>query len=151
LDHLRKVLPQYKIVTKEISGHESPEDIKKEHFSFLISSAGFYASFDPSSAGLRQIATRHDARAKTASESIGSTIIALTDRNDLNRMEERSVSSRETSIRFPAGSVPKENLPIASELKKISRTSSVRSTVIRTSTRICFQTKQTPPSFRPAN
>jgi len=58
LDHLRKVLPQYKIVTKEISGHESPEDIKKEHFSFLISSAGFYASFDPSSAGLRQIAMR---------------------------------------------------------------------------------------------
>jgi two-component system sensor histidine kinase TtrS len=88
LDHLRKVLPQYKIVTKEISGHESPEDIKKEHFSFLISSAGFYASFDPSSAGLRQIATRHDARAKTASESIGSTIIALTDRSDLNQMED---------------------------------------------------------------
>lgn len=88
LDHLRKALPQYKIVTKEISGHEAPEDIKKEHFSFLISSAGFYASFDPSSAGLRQIATRHDARAKTASESIGSTIIALTDRNDLNRMED---------------------------------------------------------------
>lgn len=88
LDHLRKVLPQYKIVTKEISGHESPEGIKKEHFSFLISSAGFYASFDPSSAGLRQIATRHDARAKTASESIGSTIIALTDRNDLKRMED---------------------------------------------------------------
>ena len=52
LDHLRKALPQYKIVTKEISGHESPEDIRKEHFSFLISSAGFYASFDPSSAGL---------------------------------------------------------------------------------------------------
>ena len=88
LDHLRKVLPQYKIVTKEISGHESPEDIKKEHFSFLISSAGFYASFDQSSAGLRQIATRHDARAKTASESIGSTIIALTDRSDLNQMED---------------------------------------------------------------
>lgn len=88
LDHLRKALPQYKIVTKEISGHEAPEDIRKEHFSFLISSAGFYASFDPSSAGLRQIATRHDARAKTASESIGSTIIALTDRNDLNRMED---------------------------------------------------------------
>lgn len=88
LDHLRKALPQYKIVTKEISGHESPEDIRKEHFSFLISSAGFYASFDPSSAGLRQIATRHDARARTASESIGSTIIALTDRNDLNRMED---------------------------------------------------------------
>ena len=88
LDHLRKALPQYKIVTKEISGHESPEDIRKEHFSFLISSAGFYASFDPSSAGLRQIATRHDARAKTASESIGSTIIALTDRNDLDRMED---------------------------------------------------------------
>ena len=61
---------------------------EKEHFSFLISSAGFYASFDPSSAGLRQIATRHDARAKTASESIGSTIIALTDRNDLNQMED---------------------------------------------------------------
>ena len=88
LDHLRKSLPLYKIVTKEISGHESPEDIKKEHFSFLISSAGFYASFDPSSAGLRQIATRHDARAKTASESIGSTIIALTDRSDLNQMED---------------------------------------------------------------
>lgn len=88
LDHLRKALPQYKIVTKEISGHEAPEDIRKEHFSFLISSAGFYASFDPSSAGLRQIATRHDARAKTASESIGSTIIALTDRNDLKRMED---------------------------------------------------------------
>lgn len=88
LDHLRKALPQYKIFTKEISGHEAPEDIRKEHFSFLISSAGFYASFDPSSAGLRQIATRHDARAKTASESIGSTIIALTDRNDLKRMED---------------------------------------------------------------
>ena len=85
LDHLRKALPQYKIVTKEISGHEAPEDIRKEHFSFLISSAGFYASFDPSSAGLRQIATRHDARAKTASESIGSTIIALTDRKDLRK------------------------------------------------------------------
>lgn len=140
------MLPQYKIVTKEISGHESPEDIKKEHFSFLISSAGFYASFDPSSAGLRQIATRHDARAKTASESIGSTIIALTDRSDLNQMEDlrkkRLVTRDIDSLSGWLGA--KGKLADRISAKEISRTSSVRSTAIRTSTLTFFLVKPTP-------
>ncbi len=88
IDHLRKSLPQYKFITKEIQGTESREEIKRNGFSFLISPAGFFASFDPSSEGLRQIATRHSSQARSASESIGSTIITLASRKDISSLRD---------------------------------------------------------------
>lgn len=86
IDHLREQYPQYRFTTKEISGNESAEDLKKENFSFLISPASFYASFDPSSEGLRQIASRFSSEAKNASESVGAAIISLKERDDIQKV-----------------------------------------------------------------
>jgi len=88
IDHLREQYPQYRFITKEISGNEPVENLKKENFSFLISPASFYASFDPSSEGLRQIATRFSSQAKNASESVGAAIITLRERKDIQSISD---------------------------------------------------------------
>ncbi len=88
IDHLREQYPQYRFTTKEISGNEPVENLKKENFSFLISPASFYASFDPSSEGLRQIATRFSSQAKNASESVGAAIITLRERKDIQSISD---------------------------------------------------------------
>lgn len=102
IDHLRKRLPQYRFITKEIHETESLEQIKKEGFSFLLSPAGYFASFDPSSEGLRQLATRHSSQARTASESIGSAIITLAERKDISDLKDlknkRIVTRDKTSL-----------------------------------------------------
>lgn len=102
IDHLREQYPQYRFTTKEISGNEPVEDLKKEYFSFLISPASFYASFDPSSEGLRQIASRFSSQAKNASESVGAAIITLKERKDIQTVgdlkDKRIVTRDESSL-----------------------------------------------------
>ncbi len=99
IDFLRRRFPQYRIKTQEITEHQALDKLKTEEFSFLISSAGVYASFDPTSEGLRQIAARTSPFASTASESVASVLITSAHRSDITSLKD--IQGKRIVIRDP--------------------------------------------------
>lgn len=86
VEYLRNQLRGKRIVTEEISSDISVKELSAS-YDFLISTSGFYASFNPSESGLRQIATHKEVFAQNASESIGSVFVVLADRDDISGIE----------------------------------------------------------------
>ncbi len=99
IDFLRKRFPQYRITTQEITELQAFDKLKTEDFSFLLSPAGVYASFDPTSEGLRQIAARTSPFASTASESVASVLITSAHRSDITSLKD--IQGKRIAIRDP--------------------------------------------------
>lgn len=87
IEYLRARLPEKKIVTEEVTSDISSSELNAS-YDFLISTSSFYASFDPSESGLRQIATHKEVFAQNSSESIGSVFVVLANRNAISGIED---------------------------------------------------------------
>lgn len=88
IEHLRKKFPHLIIKTEEVETDTTSENLKNNNFDFLISPAGFFAFFDPSTKGLRELAARHAPSASNPSESIGSAIITKSSRLDIRDLKD---------------------------------------------------------------
>lgn len=100
IDHLRRSFPHLDIRTVEVENDVSSENLKKTSSDFLISPAGFFAFFDPTTKGLRELAARHAPLAANPSESVGSAVIVKSSRTDIKELND--LQGKRIVIRDPS-------------------------------------------------